>query len=96
MRFATPVGRTAVGDSGLLEDVRNHNLLAFRQAWKRFEQAVPGMIGVIPQAGLYRAVQQDYGAMRNMILGEAPDFEWIVGQLEGVDALVNPRTVGSK
>ena len=96
MMFATPVGRTAVGDSGLLEDVRNHNLLAFRQAWKRFEQAVPGMIGVIPQAGLYRAVQQDYGAMRNMILGEAPDFEWIVGQLEGVDALVNPRTVGSK
>ena len=96
MMFATPVGRTAVGDTGLLGDVRNHNLLAFRQAWKRFEQAIPGTIGVIPQAGLHRAVQQDYGAMRNMILGEVPDFEWIVGQLEGVDALVNPRTVCSK
>ena len=30
---ATEVGRSALADIDLLEAVRNHNLVAFRQAW---------------------------------------------------------------
>ena len=90
MMSVTEVGANAVADTGLLDDVRNHNLVAFRQAWKRFEEAVPGTIAIVPRSGLYRAVERDYAAMRDMILGEAPEFEWVVRQLERVDALVNP------
>ena len=93
MMSATEVGSNAMADARLLDNVRSHNLVAFRQAWKRFEEAVPGTIGVVPRSGLYQAVERDYGTMQNMILGEVPEFEWIVRQLERVDVLVNPGTV---
>ena len=48
MMSETEVGTNAVADTGLLEDVRRHHLVAFRQAWKRFEEAVPGTIRVVP------------------------------------------------
>ena len=91
MMSETEVGMNAVADSGLLEDVRRHNLVAFRQAWKRFEEAVPGMIGVVPQNELGRAVEKDYRAMRDMILGEVPEYEWIMDRLKRVDALFNGK-----
>ena len=93
MMSDTEVGTNAVNDTGLLENVRRHNLVAFRQAWKRFEEAVPGTVGVIPPNGLRQAVEQDYRAMRDMILGEAPEFAWIMGRLEQVDARINAAKV---
>ena len=79
----------AVADTGLLKDVRRHHLVAFRQAWKRFEEAVPGTIGVVPQNELGRAVERDYRAMRDMILGDVPEFAWIMDRLQRLEALVN-------
>ena len=42
---ASEIGDSALSDEGLLDAVRNHNLVAFRQARKRFEEAVPGAAG---------------------------------------------------
>ena len=39
MITATEIGRSALSDIDLLDAVRNHNLIAFRQAWKRFDEA---------------------------------------------------------
>ena len=94
MMSETEVGTNAVADTGLLEDVRRHHLVAFRQAWKRFEEAVPGTIRVVPQSELGRAVERDYRAMRDMILGEVPEFAWIMDRLERLDALVNRHSGG--
>lgn len=91
MMSETVVGMNAVADIGLLEDVRRHNLVAFRQAWKRFEEAVPGTIGVVPQKELGRAVERDYRAMRDMILGAVPEFEWIMDRLKRLDARFNGK-----
>ena len=85
----TEVGMNAVADTALLDDVRRHNLVAFRQAWKRFEEAVPGTIRVVPQNELGRAVERDYRAMRDMILGDVPKFAWIMDRLKRLEALVN-------
>ena len=89
MMCDTNVGTNALADAELLNDVRSHNLVAFRQAWKRFEEALPGTIGVIPPDALREAVEQDYNAMRDMILGDAPEFAWIIQTLEQVDARIN-------
>ena len=94
MMSDSEVGTNAVADTELLNDVRSHNLVAFRQAWKRFEEAVPGMIGVVPPNGLREAIEQDYSAMRDMILGKVPTFAWIMEQLEQVDKRVNTVNVG--
>jgi hypothetical protein len=86
----TAVGRKALGDHALATAVREHNLLAFRQAWKKFEEAVPGSLRIVPQAELCREIERDYAAMQGMILGDAPPFEWIMERLAAIEAVVNP------
>lgn len=86
---ATETGRSALVHTDLLDAVRNHNLVAFRQAWKRFEEAVPGSIRLVPQAELHTLIERDYRAMQGMILGEAPDFGWVTDQLRYAEAAIN-------
>ncbi|MDE0254987.1 MAG: nucleotidyl transferase AbiEii/AbiGii toxin family protein [Rhodospirillaceae bacterium] len=76
-------------DPALLDAVRNHNLIAFRQAWKRFEEAVPGSLRLVPQPELHAAIARDYRAMRDMILGDAPAFDWIVDRLRDAEVAAN-------
>ena len=89
MITATETGRSALSNIDLLNSVRNHNLIAFRQAWKRFEEATPGSVRLVPQAELRTAVERDYQAMQDMILGEAPDFEWVMEQLQRAEAAID-------
>ena len=89
MITATETGVSALSDLKLLDAVRSHNLIAFRQAWKRFEQATPGSLRLVPQPGLREAIERDYAAMRGMILGDAPEFEWINEQLQMAEAVIN-------
>ena len=86
---ASEVGRSAMSDVGLLRDVRNHNLVAFRQAWKRFEEAVPGSVRLVPQPELRAVIERDYETMRSMIFNEPPNIEWIMEQLRFAEAVVN-------
>lgn len=87
----TEVGRLALADERLLDAVRNHNLIAFRQAWKRFEKAVPGQIRLVPGGGLRAVIERDYGAMQGMMLGEAPAFDWVLEQLQTAEDRINRR-----
>ena len=89
MITATDLGRYALVDLELLNAVRGHNLIAFRQAWKRFEEAVPGSVRLVPQARLRRAIERDYRAMEGMVLGDVPDFGWIMEQLEHAEYAIN-------
>ena len=89
MITATDIGRSALSNIALLDAVRNHNLIAFRQAWKRFEEAVPGSLRLVPQSELRTAIESDYGAMEGMILGEAPRFEWVMEQIQNAEAAIN-------
>lgn len=86
---ATDAGRSALSNTGLLDAVRRHNLIAFRQAWKRFEEAVPGSMRVVPQPELVTVVERDYRAMDGMILGESPEFGWIIEQIQHAEAVIN-------
>ncbi len=89
MITATETGRSALTRTELLDAVRNHNLIAFRQAWKRFEEAVPGSLRLVPQAELSTVIESDYRAMEGMILGDAPTFEWVMEQIEFAEAAIN-------
>ena len=94
MLTETNLGRAALSNVALLDAVRNHNLIAFRQAWKRFEEAVPGSLRLVPEAELRRVIERDYGAMHGMVLGEAPEFRWVMEQLRKVEVAIN-RTEGA-
>ena len=89
MITATETGRSALSDIDLLDAVRNHNLIAFRQAWKRFEEAVPGSVRLVPQPELGTVIERDYSGMQGMILGDVPDFGWVMEQLQYAEAAIN-------
>lgn len=85
----TEIGARALTDYALLTEVREHNCLAFRQAWKKFDEAVPGTLRVVPQRELRRVIERDYLAMQGMLLGDGPHFDWIIERLEAIEAMVN-------
>ena len=89
MITATETGRSALSNIDLLDAVRNHNLIAFRQAWKKFEEAIPGSVRLFPQPALRAVIKRDYEAMQGMILGDVPDFGWVMEQLQRAEAAVN-------
>ena len=89
MITASDIGRSALSNIDMLDAVRNHNLIAFRQAWRRFDEAVPGSIRFVPQAELRTAIESDYRAMEGMVLGNAPTFEWVLEQIELAEATIN-------
>lgn len=86
---ASQVGRSALTSIDLLQAVRNHNLIAFRQAWKRFDEAVPGSVKLVPQSELQAAVEKDYREMRGMFIGKVPDFDYIMDQLRLAENEIN-------
>ena len=89
MITATETGRSALSNIDLLHAVRDHNLIAFRQAWKRFDQAVPGSVRLVPQPELRAVIEGDYRAMQGMILGDVREFEWVMDQLQRAQATIN-------
>ncbi len=89
MMTATESGRSALSNNNLLDAVREHNLIAFRQAWKQFEKAVPGSVRLMPQPELRSLIERDYRAMQGMILGSVPDFAWIMEQLQKAESEIN-------
>ena len=93
MITATETGRSALSDIGLLDTVREHNLIAFRQAWKRFEIAEPGSLRLVPQDTLRAAIERDYKAMDGMILGESPSFGWVMEQIQYAEGTINEAGV---
>jgi len=91
MITATEVGAFALADEALLTAVRKHNLIAFRQAWKKFDEAVPGSVRVVPQDALRTAIEKDYEAMQGMMLGDAPEFDRVMKQLQIAEDTINRR-----
>ena len=85
----TDTGRSALSNISLLDAVRNHNLIVFRQAWKRFEEAIPGSVRFVLQLELGTMIERDYKAMQGMILGDVPDFGWVMEQLQRAEAAIN-------
>lgn len=65
------------------------NLIAFKQAWKKFDEAIPGSLRVVPPDELRAAIEKDYEAMQGMMLGDAPPFDWVMEQLQLAEDTIN-------
>lgn len=87
----TKIGQNANRDHELWAAVREHNLIAFRQAWKKFDEAIVGSTHIVPQAALRPEIEKDYAAMQGMILGDAPAFSWIMERLEKIEEAINRK-----
>ncbi|WP_122072393.1 nucleotidyl transferase AbiEii/AbiGii toxin family protein [Pseudophaeobacter sp. EL27] len=79
----------AVGSLDLLEQVAHHKSVFFKAAWANYEDAKPGSLRVMPNAELAVALRRDYSGMREMIIGDAPGFDDILGAIEAFEAEIN-------
>ena len=85
----TDVADNALANLELLESARQQELLLFRVAWKRIEEARPRTFRIVPIEGLRAAVERDYDQMRAMVLGETPEFTAVVDSLERLEGRLN-------
>jgi hypothetical protein len=81
--YDSEIGELAIGNDGLREKVRQHKLNFFNAAWKKFDEAVPGSLHVVPTGELLELVKRDYLAMQEMMTGD------IVRSLTLLESLVN-------
>ena len=94
MITATGAGRSALSNIDLLDSARAHNLVASRQRWKRFEEAVPRPLRLVRQAELRTVIESDYRAMEGMILGEARKFERVIQRIHDAETAINEMGPG--
>lgn len=79
----------AQGRLDLLEQVAHHQSVFLKAAWANYESAKPGTLRLMPNADLTAALRRDYAGMREMIIGDPPPFDDILGAIEAFDAEVN-------
>lgn len=79
----------AVGSLDLLQQVSHHKSVFFKAAWANYEDAKPGSLRLMPNAELAVALRRDYSGMREMIIGDAPGFDDILGAIEAFEGEIN-------
>ena len=80
---------SAIASLDLLEQVAHHKSVFFKAAWANYEYAKPGTLKLMPNAELTAALRRDYSGMREMIIGDTPGFDDILGAIEAFEGEIN-------
>jgi hypothetical protein len=83
------LGKAAVKDTGLLLKVARHKEVFFPAAWARYADARPGTLRILPPDARLPELEQDYRKMQEMIFGEPPTFEHLLGRLREIEQVIN-------
>jgi len=84
-KMADSIAPAALRDQELLEDVVAHGALAFPSGWMRYDEAREGNLLICPPAEMISELKRDYRAMSGMILGEVPEFAWVMSKIDQID-----------
>ena len=88
------VGRRALSDRALLDDVVRHKMVFFNASYAKYDQCLDGQLRLVPDDDQLAGLQADYDAMRTArIVGtDAPRFESLIEQIRILEAEINNRT----
>ena len=89
MMATTNAKDLAVADFELLQSVVDFKKRFYPRGWAQYDLAKPGTLRLIPESHVLEAVRADYRAMANMIYGDYPDFDEIMGQLQALEDEIN-------
>ena len=73
----------------LLKKVVDFKMKFYPRKWARYEDAVPGMIKLLPPEHRYKALDDDYQKMSEMMFGEYPDFKTLMICLDDLEKAIN-------
>jgi len=87
------IGKVAMSDRGLLEDVVKHKNVFFRASYAKYEACLMGGLQLVPKTALLEALATDYAKMiaAGMFDGEPPRFESIISRLKHLQEEINAR-----
>jgi len=83
------VGRRAITDFKLLDQVVKHKTVFFREEAARYDLAKPGSLRISPGPELERELRRDYQEMQEMFFGDAPAFDEILADIRELEGRVN-------
>lgn len=79
----------ALANLDLLNEVALHKTRFFPAAWANYAQAQPPTLKLMPHDNLKRKLHTDYQAMNEMIFGDTPSFQDVLGVLETLESAIN-------
>jgi len=85
------IGKIAIPDLQLLQDVVKHKNVFFRASYTNYEACLSGGLRLIPATPLLQALRVDYEKMiaDGMFDGEPPTFDWIIARLDKLAKEIN-------
>ncbi len=88
---AHDIGRAALADRELLEDVVRHKKVFFHAGYANYDQCLDGRLRLVPDDDQLPGPQADYDAMRAaaIIADDAPAFDALVEQVRILEANAN-------
>jgi hypothetical protein len=79
----------ALNDKDLLKSVVDFKMTFWRSNAARYDLCVPGTLKLRPSKESMPLVEQDYASMRNMIFGDAPDFDELMLEISELESEIN-------
>lgn len=85
------IGKIAIPDLQLLQDVVKHKNVFFRASYTNYEACLSGGLRLIPATPLLQALRVDHEKMiaDGMFDGEPPTFDWIIARLDKLAKEIN-------
>ena len=83
------IADAALQDTLLLEKVVRNKALLFEDKKASYETAIIGSLRLVPPSNMKAELAQDYTAMNEMFLKEAPSFESIMDVLSALEQKIN-------
>lgn len=85
------IGQEALGRRDLLNRVVKHKSFFFASSWANYETAAPGSFRLVPPQDRSAKLRKDYIQMKEMIFGETPEWDEIIGGLLDLEGKINAR-----
>lgn len=89
MLIDDPAKDRALSNLALLEEVAHHKSVFFKAAWANYEMAKPGTLRLSPSPDVAKGLAKDYHGMREMIIGDAPEWGAILTIIDAFETEVN-------
>jgi len=86
------VKQRALNYPELLKSVVDFKMTFWRSNAARYDLCKPGTLRLMPPEEAMSLIEQDYVAMRNMIFGEAPDFDKMMEAIQCLEYEINSHS----
>lgn len=80
-----------LSDRELLKTVTKFKIKFYNSGWAKFNDVLEGNLKIVPPDYRIKELENDYDSMREMIVGEPPEFSIILNKLKELESILNKK-----